>query len=73
MHTPLCILILRLRAHFQHVRVIPTYFVFCRWNKVLRPGLHKGPWTEEEDSIVRECVELSGAQKVFKTDWYRFD
>lgn len=35
-----------------------------RWNKVLRPGLHKGPWTEEEDSIVRECVELSGAQKV---------
>ncbi|CAM9772248.1 unnamed protein product, partial [Sphacelaria rigidula] len=35
-----------------------------RWNKVLRPGLHKGPWTEEEDNIVRECVELSGAQKV---------
>ncbi|CAM9120107.1 unnamed protein product [Ectocarpus sp. 8 AP-2014] len=35
-----------------------------RWNKVLRPGLHKGPWTEEEDSIVRECVEHSGAQKV---------
>lgn len=39
-------------------------FFLCRWNKVLRPGLHKGPWTEEEDSIVRECVELSGAQKV---------
>ncbi|CAM9181588.1 unnamed protein product, partial [Choristocarpus tenellus] len=35
-----------------------------RWNKVLRPGLHKGPWTENEDSIVRECVELCGAQKV---------
>eukprot|EP00903_Cladosiphon_okamuranus_P017132 g15781.t3 len=35
-----------------------------RWNKVLRPGLHKGPWTEEEDNIVRECVEHSGAQKV---------
>lgn len=39
-------------------------FVTRRWNKVLRPGLHKGPWTEEEDCIVRECVELSGAQKV---------
>ncbi|CAM9858078.1 unnamed protein product [Hapterophycus canaliculatus] len=37
-----------------------------RWNKVLRPGLHKGPWTEEEDSIVRECVEHSGAQKQVK-------
>lgn len=48
---------------------------FIRWNKVLRPGLHKGPWTEEEDSIVKECVELSGAQKVCKrwinaSTWY---
>ena len=24
-----------------------------RWQKVLRPGLVKGPWTEEEDEIVR--------------------
>jgi Myb-like DNA-binding domain len=35
-----------------------------RWNKVLRPGLHKGPWTELEDRIVRESVEENGIGKV---------
>ncbi|KAG5176169.1 Homeodomain-like protein, partial [Tribonema minus] len=35
-----------------------------RWNKVLRPGLHKGPWTETEDRVVRESVEAVGIAKV---------
>jgi len=35
-----------------------------RWNKVLRPGLHKGSWTEEEDEIVRSMVLESGIKKV---------
>ena len=35
-----------------------------RWNKVLRPGLHKGPWTEEEDRIVREMVMKHGVGNI---------
>ena len=35
-----------------------------RWNKVLRPGLHKGPWTEEEDAVVREMVMSHGVGNV---------
>lgn len=35
-----------------------------RWNKVLRPGLHKGAWSEEEDMIVREMVMTFGVGKV---------
>ena len=35
-----------------------------RWNKVLKPGLHKGPWKEEEDNIVRETVMRHGVGKV---------
>ena len=31
-----------------------------RWQKVLKPGLLKGPWTPEEDTIVRENVKLHG-------------
>jgi len=27
-----------------------------RWNKVLKPGLVKGPWTQEEDEIIRGCI-----------------
>ncbi|KAJ1458853.1 Homeodomain-like protein [Pelagophyceae sp. CCMP2097] len=27
-----------------------------RWTKVIKPGLNKGPWTPEEDQIVREHV-----------------
>lgn len=34
-----------------------------RWQKVLRPGLVKGPWTEEEDQIVLSKVQLYGVKK----------
>jgi len=27
-----------------------------RWQKVLRPGLVKGPWTSEEDRIIVSCI-----------------
>ena len=27
-----------------------------RWQKVLRPGLVKGPWTKDEDSTIHYCV-----------------
>jgi len=27
-----------------------------RWNKVLKPGLVKGPWTQQEDEIIRGCI-----------------
>ena len=36
-----------------------------RWNKVLRPGLHKGSWSDAEDAIVREMV----AQNVGSVKW----
>ena len=35
-----------------------------RWNKVLKPGLHKGPWTDEEHNIVKEMVLKYGVGKV---------
>jgi hypothetical protein len=28
-----------------------------RWQKVLRPGLRKGPWSAEEDCAIRACVD----------------
>jgi Myb-like DNA-binding domain len=34
-----------------------------RWQKVLRPGLVKGPWTPEEDNIVMNLVEKHGTKK----------
>lgn len=34
-----------------------------RWQKVLRPGLVKGPWTPEEDNIVANLVRLHGTRK----------
>ncbi|KAL7564535.1 hypothetical protein ACA910_017689 [Epithemia clementina (nom. ined.)] len=34
-----------------------------RWQKVLRPGLIKGPWTPEEDSTVVHLVEVHGTKK----------
>jgi hypothetical protein len=34
-----------------------------RWNKVLKPGLHKGTWTKEEDSIVLNMVMKHGVGK----------
>jgi hypothetical protein len=34
-----------------------------RWQKVLRPGLVKGPWTTEEDETVARMVHLHGTKK----------
>jgi Myb-like DNA-binding domain len=34
-----------------------------RWQKVLRPGLVKGPWTLEEDTVVIDLVEQFGTKK----------
>jgi hypothetical protein len=34
-----------------------------RWQKVLKPGLVKGPWTQEEDTKVVELVKLHGNKK----------
>ena len=34
-----------------------------RWQKVLKPGLVKGPWTPEEDALVAELVEKYGQMK----------
>lgn len=34
-----------------------------RWQKVLRPGLVKGPWTEEEDALVVQLVAQLGTKK----------
>ena len=33
-----------------------------RWQKVLRPGLIKGPWTQEEDESVVELVRVYGVK-----------
>ena len=27
-----------------------------RWQKVLRPGLIKGPWSPREDAVIKECM-----------------
>jgi hypothetical protein len=35
-----------------------------RWNKVLKPGLLKGPWTAAEDKIVRDMVQFHGLGKI---------
>lgn len=34
-----------------------------RWQKVLKPGLIKGPWTPEEDAKVIKLVQLHGNKK----------
>jgi hypothetical protein len=34
-----------------------------RWQKVLKPGLIKGPWTPEEDAKVIELVKIHGEKK----------
>ena len=34
-----------------------------RWQKVLKPGLVKGPWTPKEDDLVRELVQKYGHKK----------
>jgi hypothetical protein len=35
-----------------------------RWQKVLKPGLVKGPWTPEEDTLVAALVNKYGQKKV---------
>ncbi len=34
-----------------------------RWQKVLNPNLTKGPWTKEEDEIVKNMVSTNGPRK----------
>ncbi len=34
-----------------------------RWQKVLQPGLKKGPWTEQEDATITRLVNELGANK----------
>jgi len=34
-----------------------------RWNKVLRPGLRKGPWTPNEDHRLISCVKTNEKRK----------
>ena len=35
-----------------------------RWQKVLKPGLVKGPWTKQEDTIVIQLVEKFGVGNI---------
>jgi hypothetical protein len=35
---------------------LPTVKCIQRWEKVLRPGLVKGKWTDEEDDLLRQVV-----------------
>jgi len=35
-----------------------------RWNKVLRPGLKRGAWTEEEDAVVKKMVMATGLEEI---------
>ena len=34
-----------------------------RWTKILKPGLIKGPWTDEEDAILKNWVVQNGPNK----------
>jgi len=35
-----------------------------RWNKVLRPGLKRGAWTEQEDEVVKRMVVQVGVDDI---------
>lgn len=34
-----------------------------RWSKILKPGLVKGPWSAQEDKLLRDWVEQEGPCK----------
>ena len=36
-----------------------------RWEYVLKLGLTKGPWTDEEDEIIKHCVIVEKIEKVY--------
>lgn len=46
-------------AHFpEHTQAQVQH----RWQKVLRPDLKRGPWTPEEDAVLRRLVAEAGGQ-----------
>mmetsp|Transcript_35871 Transcript_35871/g.57193 ORF Transcript_35871/g.57193 Transcript_35871/m.57193 type:complete len:517 (-) Transcript_35871:2779-4329(-) len=54
------------RLGARHWKIIARYVprrthtqCLQRWNKVLKPGLLKGPWSAEEDHLLRNLVEQS--------------
>ncbi|RHZ06205.1 hypothetical protein DYB26_000540, partial [Aphanomyces astaci] len=34
-----------------------------RWNKVLKPGLIKGTWSQDEDALLRQQIQIHGDQE----------
>ena len=53
--------------HMVAAQVGPQYTAvqcMCRWKNVLCPDVRKGPWTIEEDKIVRDCVLAASIDKV---------
>lgn len=49
--------------HRTHVQCLQ------RWNKVLKPGLVKGSWSDEEDNVLREAVAKLKATNSDKPNW----
>ena len=41
----------------QHVSGRTPIQCLHRWSKILKPGLVKGPWSFEEDELLKEFVE----------------
>jgi len=44
----------------QHVPGRTSVQCLHRWTKILKPGLIKGPWSPDEDLVLREWVEAHG-------------
>jgi hypothetical protein len=47
----------------SHLRGRSDVQCLHRWQKVLKPGLIKGPWTPEEDATVIRLVKIHGQKK----------